>query len=184
MHAETHSAELTAGAAIERSAPGLLRGLLSGGARTTEAAKAAWASLVSPGDTVVDATCGNGHDTLALARLVGPHGCIIAIDIQVSAVLGVGPTSCKRVSHIVGCMHCTAPNYRRETCRLRRYRAPSSGCGSTCRLSRCLRCGSCVRATQTCRRVKCVLDAPQCCTLLTQLQHVCTFHAISMFILP
>lgn len=87
VHAVSHSAELTAGKATERSAPGLLRGLLSGGARTTEAAKAAWASLVSPGDTVVDATCGNGHDTLALARLVGPHGCVIALDIQVSAVL-------------------------------------------------------------------------------------------------
>lgn len=81
-----HHTKLTAPSAAERSAPGLLRGLLSGGARTTEAAKAAWASLVSPGDTVVDATCGNGHDTLALARLVGPHGCVIAMDIQAEAV--------------------------------------------------------------------------------------------------
>ncbi len=31
----------------------------------------------------VDATCGNGHDTLELARLVGPSGCVVALDIQV-----------------------------------------------------------------------------------------------------
>ena len=76
-------AELAAAAVGGQQQPGLLQGLLAGGARTTEAAKAAWASLLSPGDTVVDATCGNGHDTLALARLVGPHGCVIAMDIQV-----------------------------------------------------------------------------------------------------
>ena len=34
-----------------------------------------WISrLVLPGDTVVDATAGNGHDTAFLARLVGPEG--------------------------------------------------------------------------------------------------------------
>ena len=38
--------------------------------------------LVSPGDTVVDATCGNGNDTLILATLVGSEGRVIAIDTQ------------------------------------------------------------------------------------------------------
>jgi len=42
-------------------------------------------SLVA-GDTAVDATCGNGHDTLMLARLVGPSGSVTAIDIQPAAL--------------------------------------------------------------------------------------------------
>lgn len=39
-----------------------------------------------PGDRAVDATCGNGHDTLCLARLVGPEGKIWAFDIQEQAI--------------------------------------------------------------------------------------------------
>ena len=39
-----------------------------------------------PGDTAVDATMGNGHDTLALCRLVGPQGTVYAFDIQAAAV--------------------------------------------------------------------------------------------------
>lgn len=41
---------------------------------------------IAPGDTVVDATMGNGHDTLALCRLVGPEGRVIAFDVQAAAV--------------------------------------------------------------------------------------------------
>ncbi|RQW77301.1 MAG: methyltransferase domain-containing protein [Geobacter sp.] len=41
---------------------------------------------VQPGDRVVDATCGNGRDTLLLARLVGPTGRVWALDVQESAV--------------------------------------------------------------------------------------------------
>ena len=41
---------------------------------------------VQPGDTVVDATMGNGHDTLFLAEQVGPEGRVYAFDIQESAV--------------------------------------------------------------------------------------------------
>lgn len=44
-----------------------------------------WASLLSPHDTVIDATCGNGHDTLKLAQLV-PRGRVIALDIQPEAI--------------------------------------------------------------------------------------------------
>lgn len=44
-----------------------------------------WASLLSPTDTVIDATCGNGHDTLKLAELV-PQGIVIALDIQSAAI--------------------------------------------------------------------------------------------------
>ncbi|MBP3965728.1 class I SAM-dependent methyltransferase [Paenibacillus lignilyticus] len=41
---------------------------------------------VSPGDTVIDATCGNGVDTLFLAELVGPRGTVYAFDIQEEAL--------------------------------------------------------------------------------------------------
>jgi len=43
-------------------------------------------STVSPGDTVIDATAGNGHDTLFLAQLVGPTGHVYAFDVQKSAI--------------------------------------------------------------------------------------------------
>ena len=32
---------------------------------------------------MIDATCGNGFDTLWLSRAVGPSGAVIAVDIQV-----------------------------------------------------------------------------------------------------
>lgn len=38
--------------------------------------------VVQPGDTVVDATMGNGNDTLLLARLVGGKGRVYSFDIQ------------------------------------------------------------------------------------------------------
>lgn len=41
---------------------------------------------VRPGDTVIDATMGNGHDTLFLCRLVGPAGRVYAFDVQAQAV--------------------------------------------------------------------------------------------------
>ncbi len=39
-----------------------------------------------PGDRAVDATCGNGNDTLLLARLVGAEGRVWAFDIQPEAL--------------------------------------------------------------------------------------------------
>ncbi len=42
--------------------------------------------VVRNGDTVVDATCGNGHDTLFLAGLVGNTGKVYAFDIQKEAL--------------------------------------------------------------------------------------------------
>jgi SAM-dependent methyltransferase len=42
---------------------------------------------VEPGDRVADATCGNGHDTLFLARLVGPGGKVWAFDLQEKALV-------------------------------------------------------------------------------------------------
>ncbi len=41
---------------------------------------------VLPGDSVIDATMGNGHDTLMLCEAVGPCGRVYAFDIQLQAV--------------------------------------------------------------------------------------------------
>lgn len=38
------------------------------------------------GDTVIDATMGNGHDTVKLARWVGPEGLVHAFDVQPQAL--------------------------------------------------------------------------------------------------
>lgn len=37
---------------------------------------------VQPGDLCIDATMGNGHDTLFLSQLTGPSGSVLAFDIQ------------------------------------------------------------------------------------------------------
>lgn len=42
--------------------------------------------IVQPGDTVIDATLGNGHDTVMLAGLVGESGHVIGFDVQSDAV--------------------------------------------------------------------------------------------------
>jgi SAM-dependent methyltransferase len=41
---------------------------------------------VRPGETVVDATAGNGNDTLFLAKLAGPGGKVYSFDIQREAI--------------------------------------------------------------------------------------------------
>lgn len=48
-----------------------------------------WEKLLKPGDTVIDATCGNGKDTLKLAQILlplGPGGKILGMDIQQEAI--------------------------------------------------------------------------------------------------
>lgn len=51
------------------------------------AAKQIWKNVVRPGDTVIDATCGNGHDSLHLAKLVltPTSGRLYCVDIQSDA---------------------------------------------------------------------------------------------------
>ena len=44
------------------------------------------ARQVRPGELCIDATAGRGRDTLLLARLTGPTGRVIALDIQPEAV--------------------------------------------------------------------------------------------------
>ncbi len=47
-------------------------------------AKERWKQFLLPGDGVIDATCGNGHDTLFLATL--PLSYLVAFDIQKEAI--------------------------------------------------------------------------------------------------
>jgi hypothetical protein len=51
-------------------------------------AHAYWSKLVQQGDLVIDATCGNGKDALALARyaLESPLGRLWALDLQAEAI--------------------------------------------------------------------------------------------------
>jgi len=51
---------------------------------TTQTALLFISQYLTPGDTVIDATCGNGHDTLALAQMGA--GNIYAFDVQESAI--------------------------------------------------------------------------------------------------
>lgn len=57
--------------------------------KPTEAAHSAIQSHVKAGDTVVDATLGNGYDTLFLATLVGSRGVVHGFDIQAKALQSV-----------------------------------------------------------------------------------------------
>jgi ubiquinone/menaquinone biosynthesis C-methylase UbiE len=48
-----------------------------------------WHQLLKPGNWVIDATCGNGHDTLFLAQTVldgSIKGRVIAMDSQLAAI--------------------------------------------------------------------------------------------------
>jgi precorrin-6B methylase 2 len=55
-------------------------------ARLTELAQAAVRERIRPGDAAVDATAGNGHDTVFLAAAVGPGGRVFAFDTQPAAI--------------------------------------------------------------------------------------------------
>ncbi|XP_040988022.1 putative rRNA methylase YtqB isoform X1 [Juglans microcarpa x Juglans regia] len=58
--------------------------------RATEVAHLVWKHVVKKGDTVIDATCGNGYDTLALLKMVSDElgrGCVYAMDIQKDAIV-------------------------------------------------------------------------------------------------
>ncbi|MGJ9457445.1 class I SAM-dependent methyltransferase [Oceanobacillus sp. CF4.6] len=41
---------------------------------------------IEKGEKVIDATCGNGNDTLFLSNIVGEHGHVYAFDIQEQAI--------------------------------------------------------------------------------------------------
>lgn len=54
--------------------------------RPTQLAHTLLREVIRPGDTVVDATAGNGHDTQFLADCVGENGRVLAFDVQQQAI--------------------------------------------------------------------------------------------------
>lgn len=56
---------------------------------------------VKPGDVAVDATVGNGNDTLFLAKAVGSKGCVYGFDIQQEAL----DTAGNRMTQELGEVH-------------------------------------------------------------------------------
>lgn len=54
--------------------------------KITEQAHANVAKAIQPGDVALDATAGNGFDTIFLSRTVGDHGVVYAGDIQAEAI--------------------------------------------------------------------------------------------------
>lgn len=54
--------------------------------RPTELAWTLLRSAVQEGDLVIDATAGNGHDTVFLAGCVGESGRVLAFDVQQAAI--------------------------------------------------------------------------------------------------
>ncbi|CAM6101953.1 unnamed protein product [Calypogeia fissa] len=83
------AAPLTDGVNTEERVESALKDFLLDGSRATSIAHKVWRSVVRQGDTVIDATCGNGFDTLMLAKLVlqkGAAGYVIGLDLQQSAL--------------------------------------------------------------------------------------------------
>lgn len=73
--------------------------------RPTELAHRLIRGHVNSGDTVVDATVGNGHDTLFLANCVGESGKVHGFDIQQQAIesTGLRTAECPQVElHQIG----------------------------------------------------------------------------------
>ena len=55
--------------------------------RPTDLAQQILRGIISAGDTAIDATAGNGHDTLFLAEAVGAEGRVLAFDVQEAAIV-------------------------------------------------------------------------------------------------
>jgi ubiquinone/menaquinone biosynthesis C-methylase UbiE len=55
--------------------------------RLVELAHSKIKKALRPGDLCIDATAGNGHDSLFLATEVGPQGFVYAFDIQEDALI-------------------------------------------------------------------------------------------------
>ena len=68
----------------------------------TELAHTRVAESLSPGAAVVDATVGNGHDTLFLAQRVGTRGHVYGFDIQAAAI----ESTRRRLSACADCAPC------------------------------------------------------------------------------
>ncbi|XP_057839601.2 tRNA (mnm(5)s(2)U34)-methyltransferase, chloroplastic isoform X2 [Cryptomeria japonica] len=75
--------------AIETGVVDDMTGFMFGKMKATDMAHTVWRHIVRGGDFVIDATCGNGHDTLALAKMVREEsrkGLVYGMDLQQSAL--------------------------------------------------------------------------------------------------
>ncbi|OMO63679.1 putative rRNA methylase protein [Corchorus olitorius] len=66
-----------------------LVGYIFGKKKATEVAHLVWRHVLHKGDIVIDATCGNGYDTLAMLKMVADEsgrGGVYAMDIQTEAL--------------------------------------------------------------------------------------------------
>lgn len=67
------------------------------------------------GDTAVDFTMGNGHDTAFLSKTVGPHGSVTAFDIQPQALIRTEETliaeGCPKNYRLICASHDRAPEF-------------------------------------------------------------------------
>ncbi|VFQ92894.1 unnamed protein product [Cuscuta campestris] len=64
---------------------GVMMDYIRGRSRATLVAHSLWRHIVQKGDTVIDATCGNGNDTLALLKMVADdtrRGRVYGMDVQ------------------------------------------------------------------------------------------------------
>jgi predicted methyltransferase len=55
--------------------------------RPTDLSQQIIRGIISAGDTAIDATAGNGYDTLFLAEAVGAEGRVLAFDVQEAAIV-------------------------------------------------------------------------------------------------
>ncbi|MDC3412418.1 methyltransferase domain-containing protein [Aquibacillus sp. 3ASR75-11] len=67
---------------------------------------------VEPGETIIDATCGNGHDTVVLSKAVGVNGQVLAFDIQKQALRNTKQLLDKQDIRNVTLIHASHENIR------------------------------------------------------------------------
>lgn len=72
--------------------------------RLTDIAHQILADQLQSGDIAVDATCGNGHDTLFLSQCVDREGRVIACDLQEQAIEATRQRCCDQynVKYLIG----------------------------------------------------------------------------------
>ena len=79
------------------------------GAPLTELAHHSIRHVLGPGDFAIDATAGNGHDTVFLANRVGPTGQVLALDIQPQAIQAtrerLRASECEKQVKLIHCCH-------------------------------------------------------------------------------
>ncbi|MFD1851170.1 class I SAM-dependent methyltransferase [Oceanobacillus bengalensis] len=68
---------------------------------------------IEEGETVIDATCGNGNDTLFLSDLVGESGFVIAFDIQEQAITVTREAILQRQKSNVSLIHDSHENIKK-----------------------------------------------------------------------